>query len=59
MELQHREITDAIIGAAFEVYGALDYGFLESVNKRAMQVELQARGFKRPESPWPAPSPHD
>jgi GxxExxY protein len=46
VELQHREITDAIIGAAFEVYGVLGYGFLESVYKRAMQVELQARGFK-------------
>ena len=46
MELQHREITVAIIGAAFEVYGVLGYGFLECVYKRAMQVELQARGFK-------------
>lgn len=46
MELQHKEITEAIIGSAFEVYNVLGYGFLESVYQRAMQVELLARGFK-------------
>ena len=46
MELQHKEVTEAIIGSAFEVYNVLGYGFLESVYQRAMQVELLARGFK-------------
>ena len=46
MDLQHKEITEAIIGAAFEVYRVLGYGFLESVYKRAMQVELRARGYE-------------
>ena len=46
MELQHKDITEAIIGSAFEVYNVLGYGFLEKVYQRAMQVELQARGFK-------------
>jgi GxxExxY protein len=46
MELQHRDITEAIIGAAFEVYNVLGYGFLEKVYQRAMQVELRLRGFK-------------
>jgi hypothetical protein len=46
MELQHADITRAIIGAAFEVYNVLGYGFLEKVYQLAMQVELQARGFK-------------
>ncbi len=46
MDLQHKDITEAIIGSAFEVYNALGYGFLEKVYQRAMQVELQARGFK-------------
>jgi GxxExxY protein len=45
MELEHQEVTDAIIGAAFEVYNVLGYGFLEGVYKRAMQVELIRRGF--------------
>jgi GxxExxY protein len=37
------EITKEIIGAAFEVYNVLGYGFLERVYQRAMQVELQLR----------------
>jgi GxxExxY protein len=45
MGLLQSDITEAIIGAAFEVYGVLGYGFLERVYQRAMQVELQSRGF--------------
>lgn len=44
MDLPHRELTEQIIGAAFEVHNTLGYGFLEKVYQRAMQVELQARG---------------
>ncbi len=39
-EFSAQEITEAIIGAAFEVHGQLGYGFLERVYQRAMQVEL-------------------
>jgi len=46
MELQHKEVTEQIIGAAFEVYNVLGYGFLERVYKLSMQVELQARCLK-------------
>jgi GxxExxY protein len=46
MELQDQDITEAIIGAAFEVHNQLGYGFLESVYKRAMKVELENRGLK-------------
>jgi len=42
--LYHREITEQIIGAAFEVYNHLGYGFLEKVYQRAMKVELDLRG---------------
>ncbi len=45
MELLHKEITEQIIGAAFEVYRVLGYGFLESVYKKAMKVELELRGL--------------
>ncbi len=45
MELQHKELTEKIIGAAFEVHNSLGYGFLEKVYQRAMQVELQSRGL--------------
>jgi GxxExxY protein len=44
--LEHKEITERIIGAAFEVHGALGYGFLEKVYQRAMQVELQRLGLR-------------
>ena len=40
----HKDTTQAIIGAAFEVYNHLGYGFLEKVYHRALQVELLRRG---------------
>jgi GxxExxY protein len=46
IKLQHAEITEKIIGAAYEVYSVLGYGFLESVYLKAMQVELQQLGFR-------------
>src|SRR5262249_37839911 len=46
MELEHKEITEQIIGAAFEVYRVLGYGFLEKVYQRAMKVELEIRGLR-------------
>ena len=45
MTLLHEEITKPIIGAAFEVYQTLGYGFLEKVYQKAMQVELVQNGF--------------
>jgi GxxExxY protein len=42
----HKEITEAIIGAAFEVHTQLGYGFLERVYHRALQIELLRRGFR-------------
>lgn len=40
IHLLHREVTEKIIGAAFEVHQQLGYGFLERVYQRALQVEL-------------------
>jgi GxxExxY protein len=45
-KLPHSDITEAIIGAAFEVHRALGYGFLEAVYRNAMAVELRSRGFE-------------
>src|SRR4051794_26486394 len=45
MQLPDHEITEHIIGAAFEVHNHLGYGFLEKVYQRAMKVELESRGF--------------
>lgn len=43
-KLLHRNVTEKIIGSAFEVHGELGYGFLERVYERALQVELIRRG---------------
>ena len=45
-DLEHGEITERVIGAAFEVHRILGYGFLEKVYQRALQVELQLRGLR-------------
>jgi len=41
----HKDTTEKIIGAAFEVHRHLGYGFLERVYQRAMQVELLRDGL--------------
>ena len=46
MALEHGEITEQILGAAFEVHSVLGHGFLEKLYRKAMQVELIARGLK-------------
>ncbi len=46
MNFLYEDITKGVIGAAFEVYNVLGYGFLEKVYQRAMQVELGAHGFQ-------------
>jgi GxxExxY protein len=45
IHLLHRDLTEKIIGAAFEVHQHLGYGFLERVYQRAMQVELVRGGY--------------
>ena len=42
--LLQREATHTIIGAFFEVYNTLGYGFLEHVYSLAIERELVARG---------------
>jgi GxxExxY protein len=43
--LEHEQITQQVIGAAFEVHSVLGHGFLERVYQRAMQAELLRRGL--------------
>ena len=54
-ELLHKNITDKVIGAAFEVYRELGYGFLEKVYQKAMVYELTLREVKCEEEP-PTPA---
>src|SRR5438105_7998097 len=44
MSLIHRDITESIIGAFYEVYYALGYGFLERPYSNALVVELGLPG---------------
>ena len=50
--MEHEEITHKIIGAAYQVFNQLGFGFLESVYKKAMLIELSKDGLKvEPEKP--------
>jgi len=42
--LPHGQLTNAIIGAMFEVHNVLGSGFLESIYANALTIELQNRG---------------
>jgi GxxExxY protein len=42
---KHGELTDQIIGAFFEVYNSLGYGFLEKVYEYALAHRLQQQGL--------------
>jgi|ERR1041385_8358014 GxxExxY protein len=41
----HQELSAKVIGAFYEVYNTLGYGYLESVYKRALAVELSYLGL--------------
>ncbi len=45
-DFQHGEITEQIIGAAFEVHRVLGCGFLEKVYENSLFAELCKRGLK-------------
>ena len=40
------EVTEQVIGGAFEVWKELGYGFLEKVYENALMVELKLRGLQ-------------
>ncbi len=46
MIYKHSDLTQQIIGAFFDVYNSLGYGFLEKVYENALTIELRQRGFK-------------
>jgi GxxExxY protein len=45
-EYLHKDLTHKIIGAAFEVYRELGYGFLEKIYERALIQELKSQGLE-------------
>ena len=44
--MEYEEITHKIIAAAYQVFNALGFGFLESVYKKAMMIELAKQNLK-------------
>jgi GxxExxY protein len=44
LDLVHGDLTREIIGAFYQVYRELGYGFFEAVYQRAMPLALAARG---------------
>ena len=43
---KYKELTEQILGAAFEVHNTLGCGFLEKVYENALVYELKQRGLK-------------
>lgn len=44
-DLKHKEITEKIIGCAFEVHKFLGNGFQEVIYQRALELELRSAGL--------------
>jgi GxxExxY protein len=44
--LRDEELTKSVIGAFFEVYNILRYGFTELTYARSMEIELRTRGHR-------------
>ena len=44
-KLKHAVVTEAIIGAFYDVYNELGHGFLESVYRDALAVVLHSKGL--------------
>jgi GxxExxY protein len=44
--LLEEALTHKVIGAFFQVYNTLGFGFLEAVYERALEVELRRRGLQ-------------
>lgn len=44
--MQHQEVTQKVIGAAFKVYNTMGFGYLESVYEKCLMIELRKLGIK-------------
>lgn len=45
-EGKHKELTEQIIKAFYDVYNELGFGFLEKVYQNSLYLELKSKGFK-------------
>ena len=44
--MEYEDITHKIIGCAYKVFNQLGFGFLESIYRKAMVIELKKAGLK-------------
>lgn len=44
--MQHKELTEKIIAAAYHVYNKMGFGFLESVYEKCLMIELRKVGLQ-------------
>ena len=44
--MEHEDLTRKIIGCAYTVFNKLGFGFLESVYRKAMMIELGKAGIE-------------
>jgi len=44
--MQHKELTEKIIGCAYRVYNTMGFGFLESVYEKCLMIELGKLGLQ-------------
>ena len=50
--MEKEDLTHKVIGFAYQVYNNLGFGFLESVYRKAMVIEIEASGLRvQQESP--------
>ena len=44
--MDHKELTEKIIGCAYRVYNKMGHGFLESVYEKCLMIELKKVGLQ-------------
>ncbi len=44
--MEHKEMTEKIIGSAYKVYNNMGFGFLESVYEKCLMIELRKQGLE-------------
>jgi GxxExxY protein len=44
--MEHEDVTHKIIGCAYRVFNQLGFGFLESIYRKAIVIELNKTGLK-------------
>ena len=44
--MQHKELTEQVIGCAFSVWNRMGFGFLEAVYEKCLLIELRDAGLR-------------